>query len=259
MTAWFCVASGAPVARMTASGSPPTMLNATRSTLVAASSCSMPCNRILCRSSSARTASSNAKPSASPVVTRTTDSSPRAASSRTMAPACWSYPTIVRKKTPGAAAGRTVGWVAAGEMTVTPASAASGRSRSASADVAGPMTTSTPRSTRSANAVSRRCCDASPESRYSTSTGWLSTPPAALISRTATSTAATIAGPINETSPLIGNSVPMRSTPSPLGRSVSVARGVGAGKGRGTAHPASMIATVTPTAMMASRLMTALL
>ena len=115
-------------------------------------------------------------------------------------------------------------------MSGTPASVAGPSSRSASTDDDGPMTTSTPFATRSANDSSAFCVLASPESRLSTSTGTPPTPPAALISRIAALTPATWAGPMNATPPLDGKSVPIRSTPSPIGVGDGL-DGVGVGMG----------------------------
>ena len=113
-------------------------------------------------------------------------------------------------------------------MRGTDAAAAAGSRDSATADDDGPMTTSTPRATRSSNDGPAFPLSSSPASRLTTSTGAPSTPPAALISRTAAFTPATWPGLSTARPPLPGKRVPMRRMPSPVGDGRAVV-GVGIG------------------------------
>src|SRR5262245_52738282 len=106
--------------------------------------------------------------------------------------------------------------LAPGETTVTPAAVSVGAAIFASDDVSGPTTASTLLVSRSSTeAVTTDGSLESAESRLVRSTGWPSTPPAALMSCSASSRPAPIAGAYDESEPVDGSNPPTTSLPSP--------------------------------------------
>jgi hypothetical protein len=176
---------------------------------------------------SAITSSANGRPYTSSIQVTATVVSPVASVSAVMPCACKLSLAAVRKNRPSSGNVSRARAVAEGEHVNTLASTSSSRVASAFVDDAGPTTAST--SCSSSISIARVASPGvSPSSAATYSIGRSRTPPAALISRIARRAASPIVWPMTTPSPLVGNSSPMRSTPS-AGRLSTVVVGAGSG------------------------------